>query len=78
MSRIRQRINQYDIDLTIFPDIKEQILKLTETIVNILESSNEDKAYLRELLHHLSVTYNTILITNKDSIQYVTSETKSD
>ena len=64
--------------MTIFPDIKEQILTLTETILNILESSNEDKAYLRELLHHLSVTYNTILIMSKDSHQYVTSETESD
>ena len=78
MSRIRQRINQFDIDLTIYPDFKEQILKLTETIVNILESSNEDKTYLRELLHHLSITYNTILITMKDSHQYVTSETESE
>ena len=64
--------------MTIFPDVKEQILTLTETILNILESSNEDKAYLRELLHHLSVTYNTILIMSKDSHQYVTSETESD
>ena len=78
MSRIRQRINQFDIDLTLFPDIKEQILILTETIVNILESSDEDKAYLRELLHHLSITYNTILITDKDSQQYVTSDTESE
>lgn len=78
MSRIRQRINQFDIDLTLFPDIKEQILQLAETIVNILESNNEDKAYLKELLHHLSITYNTIRITNQDSIQYVTSETESD
>ena len=78
MSRIRQRINQFDIDLTIYPDIKEQILTLTETIVNILENSNEDKTYLRELLHHLSITYNTILITMKDSHQYVTSETESE
>ena len=64
--------------MTIFSDVKEQILTLTETILNILESSNEDKAYLRELLHHLSVTYNTILIMSKDSHQYVTSETESD
>lgn len=78
MSRIRQRINQFDIDLTLFPEIKEQILQLAETIVNILESNNEDKAYLKELLHHLSITYNTIRITNQDSIQYVTSETESD
>ena len=78
MSRVRQRINQFDIDLTLFPAIKEQILQLAETIVNILESNNEDKAYLRELLHHLSITYNTIRITNQDSIQYVTSETESD
>ena len=78
MSRIRQRINQFDIDLTIYPDIKEQILTLTETIVNILENSNEDKTYLRELLHHLSITYNNILIMNKDSHQYVTSQTESE
>ena len=78
MSRVRQRINQFDIDLTLFPEIKEQILQLAETIVNILESNNEDKAYLKELLHHLSITYNTIRIRNQDSIQYVTSETESD
>ena len=78
MSRIQQRINQFDINLTIYPDIKEQILTLMETIVNILECSNEDKTCLRELLHHLSITYNTILITEKGSEQYVTSETKSE
>ena len=78
MSRVRQRINQFDIDLTIHSEIKEQILKLAETIVNILEDSDEDKTYLKELLHHLSITYNTILITEKDSVQYVTSDTESD
>ena len=78
MSRIRQRINQFDINLTLFPDIKEKFLTITETIVNILESSDEDNSYLRELLHHLSVTYNTIIITVKDSQQYVTSETESE
>jgi hypothetical protein len=78
MSRVRQRINQFDIDLTIHTEIKEQILTLAETIVNILEDSDEDKTYLKELLHHLSITYNTILITEKDSVQYVTSETESD
>ena len=49
MSQIRQRINHLDIDLTIYPDNKEQILKLSETIVNILEITDEDKSYLKEL-----------------------------
>ena len=66
MSRIQQRINKFDIDLTIYPKFKEQILKLTGTILDILAITYEDKPYLRELLHHLSVTCNTILITNKE------------
>ena len=78
MSRIQQRITNFDIDLTINPEIKEQILTLTGTILDILEGTNEDKPYLRELLHHLSVTYNTITITNKDYIKIETSVTKSE
>ena len=78
MSRIQQRINNFDIDLTIYPKIKEQILTLTGTILDILAITNEDKPYLRELLHHLSVTYNMITITNKDCSQFETSVTKSE
>ena len=76
MSRIQQQINNFDIDLTIYPDIKEQILTLTGTILDILAITNEDKPYLRELLHYLLVTYNTITVTNKDYIQFETSVTK--
>mgnify|MGYP006871061379 CR=1 FL=1 len=78
MSRAQQRINDFDIDLTIYPEVKEQILTLTGTILNILAITNEDKPYLRELLHHLSVTYNTIIITNKDYYQFETSVTESE
>ena len=78
MSRVQQRINNFDIDLTIYPEIKEQILKLTGTILNILDIENEDKPYLRELLHHLSITYNTIIITNKDYHQFEASTTESE
>ena len=60
MSRIQQQINNFDIDLTIYLDIKEQILTLTGTILDILAITNKDKPYLRELLHHLLITYNTI------------------
>ena len=78
MSRAQQRINNFHIDLTIYPEVKEQILTLTGTILNILAITNEDKPYLRELLHHLSVTYNTIIITNKDYYQFETSVTESE
>ena len=78
MSRIQQRINNFDIDLTIYPEIKEQILTLTGTIFDILEITNEDKPYLRELLHHLSVTYNTITVTNEDYYKFETSVTESE
>ena len=78
MSRIQQRINNFDIDLTIYPEIKEQILTLTGTILNILEVTNEDKPYLIELLHQLSVTYNTITITNEDYMKIETSLTSSE
>ena len=77
MSRIQQRINNFDIDLTIYPAIKEQILTLTGTILDILEITNKDKPYLRELLHHLLVTYNTITITDKDYRKFETSVTES-
>ena len=78
MSRIQQRIDNFDIDLTIYPEIKEQILTLTGTILDILAITNEDKPYLRELLHHLSVTYNTITITNEDYMKIETSVTESE
>ena len=78
MSRIQHRINNFDIDLTIYPEIKEQILTLTGTIFEILEITDEDKPYLRELLHHLSVTYNTITITNEDYMKFETSATESE
>ena len=60
ISRIQQPINNFDINITIYPEIKEQILTLTGTILDILAITNEDKPYLRELLHHLSIPYNTI------------------
>ena len=78
MSRIQQRINNFDIELTIYPEIKEQILTLAGTIWDILEGTDEDKPYLRELLHHLSVTYNTITITNEDYLKFETSVTSSE
>ena len=78
MSRVQQRINNFDIKLTTYPEIKEQILTLTGTILNILEITNEDKPYMRELLHHLSVTYNTIKITNEDYYKFETSVTESE
>ena len=78
MSRIQQRINNFDIDLTIHPEIKEQILDLTGTILDILEGTHEDKPYLRELLHHLSVTYNIITITSEDYMKFETSVTSSE
>ena len=77
-SRIQQRINNFDINLTIHPEIKEQILTLTGTILDILEGTNEDKPYLRELLHHLLVTYNIITITNEDYMKIETSVTSSE
>ena len=78
MSRTQQRINNFDIELTIYPEVKEQILTKTGTILNILAITNEDKPYLRELLHHMSITYNTIIITNKDCHQFETSVTESE
>ena len=78
MSRIQQRITNFDIDLTNYPEIKEQILTLTGTILDILEITNEDKPYLRELLHHLSVTYNTVTITDADYRKFETSVTESE
>ena len=78
MSRIQHRINNFDIDLTIYLEIKEQILTLTGTILEILKITDEDKPYLRELLHHLSVTYNMITITNEDYTKFETSATKSE
>ena len=78
MSRIQQQINNFDIDLTIYPEIKERILVLTGTNLDILTITNDNKPYLRELLHHLSVTYNTITVTNKDYTQFETSVTESE
>ena len=68
MSRIRQRINQFDIELTIYPEIKQQILDLTDTILTIIENSEEDKAYLHELLHQLTtVSYTHLTLpTNRE------------
>jgi len=78
MSRIRQRINQFDIELTIYPEIKQQILDLTDTILTIIENSEEDKAYLHELLHQLTITYNILQITTTDAEKYEKSETQSE
>ena len=53
-------------------------MDLTETLVLILEISDDDSPYLRELIHQLSVTYNSIVLTNQDAHQYVNSSTESD
>jgi hypothetical protein len=73
MSRVRQRIQLFDIELTIYPEIKQQIFDLASTIITLIENSDEDKPYLRELLHHLSITYNLITITDEDKEKYANS-----
>ena len=78
MSRVRQRINDFNIVYTIYPKVQEQIMDLTETLLLILEISDNDSPYVRELLHQLSVTYNSIALTNHDAHQYVNSSTESD
>jgi hypothetical protein len=75
MSRVRQRIQLFDIELTIYPEIKQQIFDLASTIITLIENSEDDKPYLRELLHHLSITYNLITITDKDKEKYANSTT---
>ena len=75
MSRVRQRIQLFDIELTIYPEIKQQIFDLASTIITLIENSDEDKPYLRELLHHLSITYNLITITDEDKEKYANSTT---
>lgn len=78
MSRVRQRINDFNIVYTIYPQVQQQIMDLTETLVLILEISDDDSPYLRELIHQLSITYNSIVLTNHDAHQYVNSSTESD
>ena len=78
MSRVRQRINDFNIVYTIYPRVQQQIMDLTETLILILEISDNDSPYLRELIHQLSVTYNSIVLTNHDAHQYVNSSTESD
>jgi hypothetical protein len=73
MSRVRQRIQLFDIELTIYPEIKQQIFDLASTIITLIENSDEDKPYLRELLHHLSITYNLITVTDEDKEKYANS-----
>jgi hypothetical protein len=73
MSRVRQRIQLFDIELTIYPEIKQQIFDLASTIITLIENSEDDKPYLRELLHHLSITYNLITITDEDKEKYANS-----
>ena len=73
MSRTRQQINLLDIDMTIYPEIKQQIFDLATTIVTLIENSEDDKPYLKQLLHHLSITYNIIAVTNKDIRKYADS-----
>ena len=75
MSRVRQRIQLFDIELTIYPEIKQQIFDLASTITTLIENSEDDKPYLRELLHHLSITYNLITITDEDKEKYANSTT---
>ncbi len=78
MSRVRQRINDFNIVFTIYPQVQQQIMDLTETLVLILELSDDDLPYLRELINQLSVMYNSIILTNRDAHQYVNSSTESD
>jgi len=78
MSRSRQRINQFNIVYQIYPEVQQQILDLTATLIQILDLSDSDAPYLRELLHHLSITYNSIVITNRDAHQYVNSSLETD
>jgi hypothetical protein len=78
MSRSRQRINQFNIVYQIYPEVQQQILDLTATLIQILDLSDSDAPYLRELLHHLSITYNSIVITNQDAHQYVNSSIETD
>jgi hypothetical protein len=78
MSRSRQRINQFNIVYQIYPEVQQQILDLTATLIQILDLSDSDAPYLRELLHHLSITYNSIVITNRDAHQYVNSSIETD
>ena len=78
MSRSRQRINQFNIVYQIYPKVQQQILDLTATLIQILDLSDSDAPYLRELLHHLSITYNSIVITNRDAHQYVNSSNETD
>ena len=73
MSRVRQQIQLFDIELTIYPEIKQQIFDLASTIITLIENSEDDKPYLRELLHHLSITYNLITITDEDKGKYADS-----
>ena len=73
MSRVQQRIQLFDIELTIYPEIKQQIFDLASTIITLIENSEDDKPYLRELLHHLSITYNLITITDEDKEKYANS-----
>jgi len=78
MSRSRLRINQFNIVYQIYPEVQQQILDLTATLIQILDLSDSDAPYLRELLHHLSITYNSIVITNRDAHQYVNSSIETD
>jgi len=78
MSWARHRINEFNIVYTMYPEFQQQILDLTETLIQILDISDIDAQYLRELLHHLSITYNSIVIINRDANQYVSSSTESD
>jgi protein associated with RNAse G/E len=77
MSRAQQRINNFDLDLTIFPELQQKILDLAEIINNILTILPEDKQYLRELLNQLSITYNVIRITEEDKSKFESSSLSS-
>ena len=74
MSRVRQRINEFDIDLTIYPELQSAIYNLANIIFDILTNSEEDKPYLRALQHQLAITSSIIDTTLKDQFEYEESE----
>jgi len=78
MSRARHQINEFNIVYTMYPEFQQQVLDLTETLIKILDISDSSAQYLRELLHHLSITYDSIVITNRDPHQHVSLSTESD
>jgi hypothetical protein len=74
MSRIRHRIQDFDIELMIYPELRSKIIKLADLIFQILTNCAEDRPYLRDLQHQLAITYNIIATTEKDQFQYEEEE----